>query len=232
MRIRAGQVDEAHGLTPRSLPPNSYRNAMEHMFALQLGQTLFSMFSDTSMEQAAVRLQTTFAYSSSMTRRRIVAGVAVLVLIIGAVWFVQLGWRGGTDGPIITSPRGFFSGGGQDALIVGEILIEDGCAFLTNEDGTSRRAVVFPAGTRWSESDQAIRIGGELVAAAGAIQGAGGVSSGEALRINVGDRAFEAVSRCLALAGDASDGEPAAAAVFNQAIFPSGGSEITVTDPG
>ena len=167
-----------------------------------------------------------------MTRRRIVAGVALLALAIGAVLFVQLGWRGGTDGPVITSPRGFFSGGGQDAGIGGEILIDDGCAFLTNDGGTSRRAVVFPAGTRWSESDQTIRIGGDAVGVGGNIQGAGGFNSGEALRVNVGDTAFEAVSRCLALAGDASDGEPAAAAVFNQAIFPFGGSEITVTDPG
>jgi len=48
-----------------------------------------------------------------------VAAVAVLVLVIGAVWFVRLGWIGGTDGPVITSPRGFFSGGGQAALISG-----------------------------------------------------------------------------------------------------------------
>lgn len=176
-------------------------------------------------------MQATVAYSSSMTRRRIVAGVALLALAIGAVLFVQLGWRGGTDGPVITSPRGFFSGGGQDAGISGEILIDDGCTFLTNDGGTSRRAVVFPAGTRWSESEQAIRISGDEVAVGGTIQGAGGINSGEALRVNVGDTAFEAVSRCLALAGGDSDGEPAAAVVFNQAIFPFGGSEITVTDP-
>ena len=145
---------------------------------------------------------------------------------------VQLGWRGGTDGPVITSPRGFVNGGGQDAGIGGEILIGDGCTFLTNDGGASRKAVVFPAETRWSESDQTIRIGGDAVGVGRNIQGAGGFNSGEALRINAGDTAFEAVSRCLELAGDASDAEPAAAAVFNQAIFPAGGSEITVTNPG
>lgn len=113
-----------------------------------------------------------------------------------------------------------------------EIFIEDGCTFLTSDGGTSRTAVVFPAGTRWSESDQTIRIGGESAAVGGTIQGAGGFSGGEAWRINAGDAAFDAVSRCLEQAGDAPDGEPAAAAVFNQAIFPFGGSEVTITEPG
>ena len=153
-----------------------------------------------------------------------------LVLVVGAVWFVRLGWRGGADGPVVTSPRDFFTGGGNDALINGELVIEDGCVFLSS--GGSRSAVVFPAGTKWSESEQAVIVDGTPAQEGDSVEGGGGFFSGEALRRNVGDAAFEAVSVCFERAVSADDGEPVAVAVFNRAIFPGDVGGIVVSESG
>ena len=163
-----------------------------------------------------------------MSGRRVIGVVVALVFVVGAVWFVRLGWRGGADGPVVTSPRDFFTGRGNDALIVGELLIEDGCVFLSS--GDSRSAVVFPAGTKWSESEQAVIVDGTPAREGDSVEGGGGFFSGEALRRNVGDAAFAAVSVCIERAVPADDGEPAGVAVFNRAAFPWDIGGIVVTE--
>lgn len=154
--------------------------------------------------------------------------VAVLSLVVGAVLLVRIGWRGGADGPVITSPRDFLTVDGMAALVEGEVLIEENCVFLNGSSG--RIVVVFPAGTRWSESEQAIIIGSERVREGDSIQGGGGYLSGEVLRNMVGDAAFAAASACSNPGLAQGDG-PAEVAVFNRASFPAGAPEITVT-PG
>ena len=66
--------------------------------------------------------------------RRPVGLMVVVLILVGAFFVARLGWRGGVDGPVVTSPRSF-GGGANAALVISTVLIEDDCVFLLSADG-------------------------------------------------------------------------------------------------
>ena len=166
-----------------------------------------------------------------MFSRRSVGVMVVVLMLVGAFFVARLGWRGGVDGPVVTSPRSF-GGGANDALVIGTVLIEDDCVFLLSADGERATPVAFPAGTRWDAQTEEIIVGSERVRSGGVIEGSGGHHSGETLAIVIGDRAHGAIQRCIDsdVAQTTNQLEEIGVTVFNRATFPPTGSSVEVVE--
>lgn len=111
---------------------------------------------------------------------------------------------GAVDGPVLTS--GGSAGGGDDAQVYGEIVLDGDCLLLEHEAG--HNAVVWPAGTNWQAEPPAVLLpGGETVEIGGAVNGSGGYYARDQVESRAGAAVADAAAACAG-----PDGETA---VFN-----------------
>lgn len=129
---------------------------------------------------------------------------AVVVLAAGVVLAACGGTTGAADGPVLTS--GGAADGGDDAQVMGEIVLDGDCLLL--DLGGGRTPVVWPGGTRWQAEPPAVVLpGGEAVPVGGTVNGSGGYHARDQVAAVAGDEVADAAAACAG-----PDGE---IAVFN-----------------
>lgn len=95
-------------------------------------------------------------------------------VLIAAV--VLTGCSGSVVGPVI---EGNHRTGGTDALVAGELVIEENCLYLLQPDSGIRFPVVWPHGAGWDSEQSAVALpGGVLVHEGDRVSGSGGYHSG------------------------------------------------------
>ncbi len=98
------------------------------------------------------------------TLRLGVGAVATLLLVSGC--------SGSVDGPVIEGNR---RSGGDDAEVLGVVVIEGDCIYLRQADIDTRYPVVWPHGTSWNRAESAIELpDGTLVYDGDQVYGGGG----------------------------------------------------------
>lgn len=128
----------------------------------------------------------------------------VVVVAVAAVFLVS-GCSGGVDGPVIEGNR---STGGTDAEVLGVVVIEGDCIFLSQE-AAIRYPVVWPHGTSWNGAESAIELpNGMLVHAGDRVYGGGGYYTEANLDGYTVAEGVELALRCV-------DNEYGEVAVFN-----------------
>ncbi|MDE0231237.1 MAG: hypothetical protein OXN93_03040 [bacterium] len=82
------------------------------------------------------------------------------------------GTVGSVDGPVV---EGNVTGGGNDALVSGTVIIEGDCIYLHDPRIDSRYPVVWPHRTSWNPAESAIKLpDGTLVHHGDEVSGGGG----------------------------------------------------------
>jgi hypothetical protein len=134
--------------------------------------------------------------------------VSLTVLVLAAS-----GCSGGVEGPVIEGNR---STSGDDAEVLGEVVLEGDCLYLDwseldrrqYETGT-RFPVIWPHGTDWNADELAVVLpSGNLVHEGDQVEGSGGYYHGDAL-------SNYTVPEGVALALSCVDNEYGEVAVFN-----------------
>lgn len=123
----------------------------------------------------------------------------ILVAVLATTTACSVG--GEIDGPLLRSTGS--SGGGSDAIVAGEVVLDDGCLLL---DG--RTPVVWPDGTTWQADPAAVVLpGGEVVETGGMVHGSGGFHDRDQVASMITAEIADAAAECAG-----PDGE---IAVFN-----------------
>jgi hypothetical protein len=111
-----------------------------------------------------------------VTRRRWLVVTTGLVLLPILILYLTTGRTNGikVDGPLVAHDRGWLvlEGSGSDALVGGELRIEDGCLLLSGD------AALWPDDTSWDEeANEVILEDGQRVSAGDSVRGGGGMAA-------------------------------------------------------
>lgn len=136
----------------------------------------------------------------------LVAGLLAVALLVS-------GCSGGVDGPVVDGDR---RTSGEDATVVGEVLVEGECLYLVQ--GETRYPVIWPHGTRWDATESAVALpGGTLAYQGDEVSGGGGYHHEENLAEYTSQEGVELIMSCV-------DNDWGEIAVFNSGgpveIFP------------
>ena len=132
------------------------------------------------------------------TLRFVVGAVATLLLASGC--------SGGVDGPVIEGNR---RTGGEDAEVLGTVVIDGDCIYLQQAEIDTRYPVVWPHGTSWSRAESAVELpDGTLAYQGDQVYGGGGYH-------HEGNLAEYTVAEGVELARRCIDNQYGEVAVFN-----------------
>ena len=93
------------------------------------------------------------------------------------------------EGPLLVSGSG--NGGGDDAVVAGEVTFDDGCLLLAGMH------VVWPQGTAWdAEAEEVVLSNGDRVAMGDEVMGGGGYPYFDTLSGVIGDKAARIAQDC------------------------------------
>lgn len=127
------------------------------------------------------------------------AGLVVLALIVSSC-------SGGVDGPVVEGNR---RSGGEDALVVGEVVFEGECIYLCQSEADTRYPVIWPYGTEWDPDQSAVVLpDGSPVSEGAEISGGGGYHHLDRLSEDTTEEGVALVTSCV-------DNEFGEVAVFN-----------------
>jgi hypothetical protein len=128
---------------------------------------------------------------SSVTLR-----LAVLCLLV-AVFGSACSSDGTVDGPVLTRAASLIDPGGDDAQVLGTVVVDvnAGCVQLELE-GTPY-PVVWPAGAKWNATVPGIEIGGDIITHGAEVVGSGGWYAYDRVEDLVGSAVADAAQRCI-----------------------------------
>jgi len=126
-----------------------------------------------------------------MTLRLVVVGLAA------AVALTACGGDGSVDGPVLARASSLIDPGGDDAQVLGMVVVdvEAGCVQL-ELDGR-RYPVVWPSGARWNATVPGVEFGGDIITHGTEVVGGGGWYSYDRAKDLVGSAVADAAQRCL-----------------------------------
>jgi hypothetical protein len=146
-----------------------------------------------------------------VTRRRWILVTTVLVFLAALTLYLTTGRTDGirVDGPLVAHDRGWLvlQGSGFDAIVGGEVRLEDGCLLLSGD------AALWPDETSWDEdANEVILEDGRRVSVGDSVRGGGGMAA-EAGEPDSRSREWEESDLGRTLAGCLAD--DASVVVFN-----------------
>ena len=146
-----------------------------------------------------------------MTRRRWILVTTGLVFLAALALYLATGRTNGikVDGPLVAHDRGWLvlGGSGFDAMVGGEVRLEDGCLLLSGD------AALWPDDTSWDEdANEVILEDGRRVSVGDSVRGGGGMAA-EAGEPDSRSREWQESELGRAVAGCLAD--DAAVVVFN-----------------
>jgi hypothetical protein len=130
----------------------------------------------------------------------------IRTLAIAAAVLIVSGCSGGVDGPAVEGNRRSW---GEEAEILGKVVIEDKCLHLDVSEVDTRYPVIWPHGTHWDSSRSAVVLpGGTLVVEGVEVYGGGGYHGTDQLSDYTTADGVALLSSCV-------DNEYGEIAVFN-----------------
>ncbi|MDJ0961215.1 MAG: hypothetical protein QNJ88_11185 [Acidimicrobiia bacterium] len=126
-------------------------------------------------------------------RRRRVPWIAAAI----AFALASCGGDGTVDGPVLARASSLIAPGGDDAEVLGTVVIDvdEGCVRL-ELDGI-RYPVVWPAGARWESDAPGVELGGNTITDGTEVVGSGGWYDFEGVVDLAGPAVAEAAQRCI-----------------------------------
>ncbi len=119
------------------------------------------------------------------------------VAIVLAVALTSCGGDGTVDGPLLSRPSVLIGGGGDDAQVLGTVVIDAKAGCVQLELDGSRYPVVWPSGARWDGTVPGIEFDGDVIIDGTDVEGSGGWYDYDRVADLAGPAIADAAQRCI-----------------------------------
>ena len=126
-----------------------------------------------------------------MTLRLAVIGLAA------AVSLASCGGNGSVDGPVLVRASSLIDPGGDDAEVLGTVVVDMDAGCVQLELDGIRYPVVWPSGARWNPIELAVEFGGSIITDGTEVVGSGGWYTYDGVAGLAGTAVADAAQICI-----------------------------------